>query len=187
MASYVPDQGHCFSCKVLNDTFISYAGMDEIAVESKVKSIKSSAAFDVIEKLKKQDGKETMSNSVEMDKTNLQGSPTNSRDVPAKNRIRGKVKEFVKIFNQEASNKPKVNVDSQNRSSRWKERGKSKTEDYASVTSTKVNEKMHLPNVKNKNTPVASIVVLSLWRFLFCLLLYYQFLLSECQKYPEEF
>ncbi|KAJ9166117.1 hypothetical protein P3X46_020908 [Hevea brasiliensis] len=148
-------------------------GTDEITIEneleeSKMKSIKKSAAvFDVSEKANKQDGKGTILNNVEMDKSILQGSPTKSGDSLAKNRIRGKVKEFVKIFNQEASNKPQFNVDSQTQSSRWNERVKFKTEDDASVNSTKVYEEVHLPYVNKNNTPDASIVAPSFRRFLF--------------------
>ncbi|KAJ9186613.1 hypothetical protein P3X46_002162 [Hevea brasiliensis] len=121
--------------------------------ESKVKSIKKSVAgFDVSEKVKKRDGKGVILNSEVMVKTNLQGSSMNSRDSLAKNQGKGKVREFVKIFNQEASNKPKFNVGSQTRSSRWKERGKFKTEDDASVTSTQVDEFLMLLEKQHSDT-----------------------------------
>ncbi|XP_040997322.1 J domain-containing protein required for chloroplast accumulation response 1 [Juglans microcarpa x Juglans regia] len=65
--------------------------------ESTVESTKTPfSVVDVSENAKKQDGKETTQNDVEADKL-------------GRNRAKGRVKEFVKIFNQGASQKPKDN------------------------------------------------------------------------------
>ncbi|XP_021612840.1 J domain-containing protein required for chloroplast accumulation response 1 isoform X3 [Manihot esculenta] len=135
-------------------------GTDEITTqnelkEDEVKSIKRLVAlFDFSEKIEKKDG--NVLHSEKMDKTNLRGSPTNSL---AKSRGKGKVREFVKIFNQAASNNSKFCVDSQSQSSRWNDRGKFKTEDDVDFTSTRLKEKMHLPNVNKNNTLDPCIVV----------------------------
>ncbi|XP_015575635.1 J domain-containing protein required for chloroplast accumulation response 1 isoform X1 [Ricinus communis] len=143
-------------------------GADEITIknelkESKVKSTKRSAAvFNVSEKVKKQVEARTILNGSEMDKANLQGSPKESNGGLTKNRGRQKVKEFVKIFNQEASGKPTFNSDSQSpqsQSSRWKERGKFKPEEDPSVAPTKLDDKVHLPNGNKNHKPHASIRV----------------------------
>ncbi|KAG6779749.1 hypothetical protein NC652_011817 [Populus alba x Populus x berolinensis] len=71
----------------------------------------------------------------------------NRRDSLGKNRVRGKVKEFVKIFNQEVPEKPNFDLnDSQHQDSRRKERSKFRTEDT-------INEKMHSNIVYEKNMP----------------------------------
>ncbi|XP_061969238.1 J domain-containing protein required for chloroplast accumulation response 1-like isoform X2 [Populus nigra] len=130
-------------------------GNDEMTIEtglkeSKVKSTKkSSAVLDVGENIKDED--ETANSGV--DKANFQFPPTKSRDSLGKNRVRGKVKEFVKIFNQGVPEKPKFDLnDSQHQDSRRKERSKFRTEDTT-------NEKMHSNNVFEKNMPNASILV----------------------------
>jgi hypothetical protein len=85
--------------------------------------------------------------------TGLSGK-TKSRDGLGKNRVRGKVKEFVQIFNQEVPEKPSFDLnDSQHQDSRRKERSKFRTEDTT-------NEKMHSDIVYEKNMPNASILVL---------------------------
>ncbi|KAL9396663.1 hypothetical protein Peur_010916 [Populus x canadensis] len=130
-------------------------GNDEMTIktglkESKVKSTKkSSAVLDVSENIKDED--ETANSGV--DKANFQFPPTKSRDSLGKNRVRGKVKEFVKIFNQRVPEKPNFDLnDSQHQDSRRKERSKFRTEDTT-------NEKMHSNNVYEKNMPNASILV----------------------------
>ncbi|XP_011017302.1 PREDICTED: J domain-containing protein required for chloroplast accumulation response 1-like isoform X2 [Populus euphratica] len=131
-------------------------GIDEMTIktglkQSKVKNTKkSSAVLDVSENIKDED--ET-ANSVRVDKANFQFPPTKSRDSFGKNRVRGKVKEFVKIFNHGVPEKPNFDLnDSQHQDSRRKERSKFRTEDTTS-------EKMHSNNVYEKNMPNASIRV----------------------------
>ncbi|KAG5231044.1 J domain-containing protein required for chloroplast accumulation [Salix suchowensis] len=103
--------------------------------ESTAKCTKNtSAVFHVSENVGDQDEKRTTENKVEVDKAVFQLS----RDSLEKNRLRGKVKEFVKIFNQKSSGR--------------KERRKFKTDDTT-------NEKMHSRNVNNRNKPDASILV----------------------------
>ncbi|KAG6626764.1 J domain-containing protein required for chloroplast accumulation response 1-like isoform X2 [Carya illinoinensis] len=67
------------------------------------------SVVDVSENAKKQDGEETTQNYVEADKATFQDSYVRSADKLGRNRAKGRVKEFVKIFNQGASQKPKDN------------------------------------------------------------------------------
>ncbi|KAH8486821.1 hypothetical protein H0E87_025720 [Populus deltoides] len=61
--------------------------------------------------------------------TDLSGK-TKSRDGLGKNRVRGKVEEFVKILNQEVPEKPNFDLnDSQHQDSRRKEMSEFRTED----------------------------------------------------------
>ncbi|KAK2994779.1 hypothetical protein RJ640_021011 [Escallonia rubra] len=70
--------------------------------------------------VKKHDGKRINSNRGEVDKNSAQGAPKSSGANTARGGVKGAVKEFVKIFNQEPSPKPKFSVDTPSRSSRWK-------------------------------------------------------------------
>ncbi|KAJ7007325.1 J domain-containing protein required for chloroplast accumulation response 1-like isoform X2 [Populus alba x Populus x berolinensis] len=131
-------------------------GIDEMTIktglkQSKVKNTKKSSAVpDFSENLKDED--ET-ANSVGVDKANFQFPPTKSRDSFGKNRVRGKVKEFVKIFNQGVPEKPNFDLnDSQHQDSRRKEKSKFRIEDNT-------NEKMHSNNAYEKTMPNASILV----------------------------
>ncbi|KAJ4833949.1 hypothetical protein Tsubulata_016661 [Turnera subulata] len=121
--------------------------------ESKVKSSKKiSAVFNSDENLEQQEKKMSTLSS-ERDEVNLQSSPINSRDSPGRNSVTGKVKDFVKIFNQETSNKPKLDVDSENHSSRWRDMSKTRTVDEPSVTTTRTNGKKdwHASNKNDKS------------------------------------
>ncbi|KAI6688193.1 hypothetical protein NL676_025021 [Syzygium grande] len=59
--------------------------------------------------VKKQDGRRG-SNSKGVTKVASQGLPTGQRDGIGRSSAKGKVKEFMNIFNQEAASKPKVDV-----------------------------------------------------------------------------
>ncbi|KAH7567297.1 hypothetical protein JRO89_XS07G0046400 [Xanthoceras sorbifolium] len=110
--------------------------------ESKVKSTKkSSVVLDFRRNTKKQDGKETTNDTSRAGNVSLQASPRKSWD-SGKTRVKGKVKEFVKIFNQEALSKPKI--DSQSQSFRWKEKDTSKPEKEAKFSKIGTDTKTHL-------------------------------------------
>ncbi|KAJ8762392.1 hypothetical protein K2173_007552 [Erythroxylum novogranatense] len=114
---------------------------------------KSSAVFDVNDLAKKEDEKRNMSLHKEEDKSNLR------RDNLGKNRLGGKVQEFVKIFSQEASSKPNSDVNSQNHNSRRQENGRLWRENEARITTNKPNDRMELPNVNKNHITEASITV----------------------------
>lgn len=81
----------------------------------------------------------------EVNDISSQRSTRNDGSVSVKARAEGKIREFVKIFDQETPGKPKMTSDSQSHSSRWKGfdiKGKEhKTRNVA-----KAEENVHLPN-----------------------------------------
>ncbi|CAK7347690.1 unnamed protein product [Dovyalis caffra] len=148
--SVVTHEGHNTKLKPLRSLLSENddeQGTDEMRRKTEVnRTKKSSAVFDVRENVEDRGEKRATANSVEVDKANFQFSSTKSRDSLGNNRARGKVKEFVKIFNQEGSEKPNIDVnDSQHQGSRRTERGKFRTDNTM--------------NVNNKNMPDVSILV----------------------------
>ncbi|KAK9271121.1 hypothetical protein L1049_026710 [Liquidambar formosana] len=133
-------------------------GKDEMTTEaggkeSMVKTTKNSSVnVDVGKSIKKQDGKRTISNGAKVDKANLPGSPINTRCNLEKSKVKGKVKEFVKIFNQEAPSKPTINNVTQSRSSKWKGTSIFGEENAASVSTNRTDETMQMPNMDKKKT-----------------------------------
>lgn len=64
-----------------------------------------------------------------------------------------KVKDFVKIFNQESSSKIKKNVQGQSQSCRWKDTHSTFEDDSDINTTTKTNEEEHVSSVNWETTP----------------------------------
>ncbi|KAK2660489.1 hypothetical protein Ddye_007022 [Dipteronia dyeriana] len=128
--------------------------------ESKVKSTKISSVVVVNSKnAKKLDGKKTTSDSLGAGEVSWQGSPRNSGE-SGKTRVKGRVKEFVKIFNQDAFSKPKISVDSPSQSSRLKGIGTSNPEKEAKFSKIGTDTKTHMPNRHDKKSlSDASVVV----------------------------
>ncbi|KAF8405182.1 hypothetical protein HHK36_010082 [Tetracentron sinense] len=129
--------------------------------EGVVKSLDTSSGnVDGGKKVKKHDGKRIISNLAEEANISLQGSHNNPEEKLVGNKVKGKVKEFIKIFNQEVPSKPKTNVFTRSRSFRWKERGACKAENEACVYETRAVEKEKMTNVNKKKTlTVAPIMV----------------------------
>lgn len=126
--------------------------------ESTVQSAKiPSSVVDASQNVKKQDGKRTALNDVEADKASFQDSPIHPGDNLGRNRVKGKVKEFVKIFSQEASPKPKEDIGSRSQSSKWKKRGNYREGNEVSVNAAGLDEKIPRPHVNN-TIPEASIM-----------------------------
>lgn len=65
----------------------------------------------------KQYGNRASAASSDMDKSSCPSSPMNSNDSQGRNKVKGKVKEFVKMFNQDTSSEIKDTVSLQSRSS----------------------------------------------------------------------
>lgn len=150
--------------------FSSIAGTNAIpekgeGKESTVKSAKNpssvvDASKNVKKNVKKQDGKRTAlnQNDVEADKGSFRDSPIHPGDNLGRNRVKGKVKEFVKIFSQEASPKPKEDIGSRSQSSKWKKKSTYRAENEISVSAAGLDEK--IPRTLVNNTiPEASIMV----------------------------
>lgn len=157
-ASYI------ISYSLITHPFSSIAGTNGITEkgedkESTVQSAKiPSSVVDASQNVKKQDGKRTALNDVEADKASFQDSPIHPGDNLGRNRVKGKVKEFVKIFSQEASPKPKEDIGSRSQSSKWKKRGNYREGNEVSVNAAGLDEKIPRPHVNN-TIPEASIMV----------------------------
>ncbi|KAF8406399.1 hypothetical protein HHK36_008486 [Tetracentron sinense] len=123
------------------------------ANEGEVKNIDTSSGnVDSGKKVKKQDGKRIILNPAEATNIRLQGSHSNSEENFVGNKLKGKVKEFVKIFNQEVPSKTLSNVAIRSQSSRWKDMGACKAEGEASVCATKADGKEQMTSVNKKKT-----------------------------------
>ncbi|XVE69926.1 hypothetical protein DITRI_Ditri10aG0030700 [Diplodiscus trichospermus] len=102
--------------------------------------------------IKKQDVKKrATSNNVEASTKTIKGSPRNSWD-NGKGRVRGKVKEFIQFFNQDASSKPRAYTVSESHSSRWKERHNVKPENGPSIGIIERNKKIHITDMQRKKS-----------------------------------
>lgn len=118
--------------------------------ENKARSTKASSP--VVSKSKtpkKQERKNTSLVSSEVDKTSFQGSPRNSRESHGRNKVKGRVKEFVKMFNQETPSKPKEGLMFRSRSCKWND--KWIPGDETSTSTTRTNEKLQVPEVIKQN------------------------------------
>lgn len=106
-------------------------------------------------------GKRTNSNRSEVHEAGLQGTPIiNSGENLRRTGPKGKVKEFVSIFNHETSSKSKITVDSRSQSSKWKAKSTSGPDYEESVSTSRVDKEMHLPNLTQPRD--ASILVFNL-------------------------
>ncbi|KAG4162250.1 hypothetical protein ERO13_D01G105500v2 [Gossypium hirsutum] len=129
---------------------VNEQGHDEIkknaeTSEKKKKEKKSSENLDG-KSVKKQDKNKTAtSNNVGTSTMNVKSSPRNSWD-NGKGRVRGNVKEFIKIFNQETSPKPRAD----NHSSRLKQRHNVKPETEPNISMSEKDEKFYMPNLQHK-------------------------------------
>ncbi|GKV04810.1 hypothetical protein SLEP1_g16917 [Rubroshorea leprosula] len=81
------------------------AGKNESANSVK----KSSVILDAVENIKKEEGRRNCFNIADVGKTSMQGSPRNSGNF-GKSKVKGKLKEFVKMFNQDTLLKPRINT-----------------------------------------------------------------------------
>ncbi|XP_043714199.1 J domain-containing protein required for chloroplast accumulation response 1 isoform X2 [Telopea speciosissima] len=101
------------------------------------------------------------SGNIGSDKTNmldlaansgLQGTRENSRDKLLGIQVKGKVKEFVKLFNQEAPSKHITNVGTQGHSSGGKEKVASEADDGAHICTSKADGKENMTDVIKDET-----------------------------------
>lgn len=143
----------------------SYAGTDEITKlagrkESPVKTAKKSSV----------DGGSSRNvenqNGERISLTNIQGSLPNSEDNLGKNKAKGKVKDFIKMFNLEVSSKPKDYGDFGSRRFKQKEKSPIESGNEASISTPIMHEELQNSNTK-KTFPDASITVINLHWFEF--------------------
>ncbi|XVE56011.1 hypothetical protein DITRI_Ditri03aG0202800 [Diplodiscus trichospermus] len=136
-------------------------GDDEITRNAGREDISEKSAKKLPKNINKQgEKKKAIPNNVEASKTSVKHSPGNSWD-NGKGRVRGRVKEFIKIFNQDASSKPrKDTVLPESYSSTWSERDTIKPENESRISITERDEKIRMPNMQNKKSfsdvPVAT-------------------------------
>ncbi|KAK8988950.1 hypothetical protein V6N11_030321 [Hibiscus sabdariffa] len=109
---------------------------------------------------KKQDVKKRATSNVETSATSVKHSPRKSWD-NGKARVRGKVKELIKIFNQDASSRSRTGAAlSENHGSSRKERDKVNPETEPNISMNKRVEKIQLNGVikkkSNSDIPVAN-------------------------------
>lgn len=148
----------------------SYAGTDEITKlagrkESPVKAAKkSSVDVDAVSSrnVKNQNGERISSTNIQVDKAGAQGSLPNSEDNLGKNKAKGKVKDFIKMFNLEVSSKPKDYGDFGSRRFKQKDKSPIESGNEASI----MHEELQNSNTK-KTFPDASITVIKLHWFEF--------------------
>lgn len=108
----------------------------------------------IINNVMEHEEKESNNKRAEVNKDPV-GSPRNSGDNQGINRVKGKVKDFVKIFNQETPSKIKINVITRSQSSRWKS-----TENYGADSEVRENATTNNKVVSNVNMkPDASFTV----------------------------
>ncbi|XP_058069105.1 J domain-containing protein required for chloroplast accumulation response 1 isoform X2 [Magnolia sinica] len=125
----------------------------------------SAGAVDDSVKAKKPIGRKSILNHAKTISPNLHNAPLNSEDKMIGNRVKGKVKEFVKIFNQEASPKLASHVDARGHNPRRKESGARGAEDLVSVCATK--DKINNENSSGTftDTPVGQILKKTVEKF----------------------
>ncbi|KAL7207765.1 hypothetical protein ACSBR1_029668 [Camellia fascicularis] len=153
--------------KPLYSLLIEERGNDEITRKSEAKdrivkeTTVSHSNARVSKNVKKRDEKKIHSNRAEVIQVNeplSQGAGRTSGDNIGRNGLGGKVKEFVKIFNQEGTSKPKIDTETR----RWRGTGTDTcgADNEGSANTTQTNGKKHVHNVnKVKTPPNASIMV----------------------------
>ncbi|OVA18665.1 hypothetical protein BVC80_1831g223 [Macleaya cordata] len=148
------DIGLCEVTEKGKDKMVKQAGMKEGAV----KRIDTSSGNVDSKKVKKLNGKRNLLNLGEATSSSMQESSVSKEEKLVGSRVKGKVKEFVQIFNQETPSKQISSVETIVQSTGVKDVGASKTEDQTSVYETKADEKEKMVNLKNKrisiDTPV---------------------------------
>lgn len=105
-------------------------------------------------------GRENNIGHVEVSNTNVQDAPVSVEDKMPGGRAKGKVKEFIKIFNHEGSSKRGSTFKSQEHISKGKHGCKSMVEDQLSIPTAKADNK-EKPSHKNSGPFLASSVAIN--------------------------
>lgn len=123
--------------------------------ESGNKVKKPPAVLPAVENIKKKDVGRNSLDSADVRKTSMPGSPRNS----GKSKVKGKVKDFVKMFNQDAVSRPRTDVASNNQSSGQKDGGAAEVENKVDVSVSEAYAKMQRPSMR-KETSLPDITVM---------------------------
>lgn len=117
-------------------------------VENEVKiSTAANGDSKVSSSRKKTNSERSNANKAEGSNAALQGSARVSGNAFGKSAVKGKVREFVKIFNQETSAKPRTNSEVPNQSSGWKDIHMNGTQNEIR-NATNTEKKVHESNTK---------------------------------------
>ncbi|KAG5543241.1 hypothetical protein RHGRI_016098 [Rhododendron griersonianum] len=151
---------------MLSDT-VQEKGNDQISrkcegKEQLEKTTVSDSNASVRNDVKKHDEKRNKSNRTKVTHVNELHSPDSqktSEDNLGQNGAKGKVKDFVKIFNQEAVLKPKIDDETRSQSSRWKNKGTFPADDKESAFTTQTNETNYVHVNKIKTPPNVAVMV----------------------------
>ncbi|XP_058220866.1 J domain-containing protein required for chloroplast accumulation response 1 isoform X1 [Rhododendron vialii] len=151
---------------MLSDT-VQEKGNDEISrkcegKEQLEKTTVSDSNASVGNDEKKHDEKRNKSNRTKVTHVNELHSPDSqktSEDNLGQNGAKGKVKDFVKIFNQEAVLKPKIDNETRSQSSRWKSKGAFPADDKECAFPTQTKETNYVHVNKMKTPPNVAVMV----------------------------
>lgn len=138
-----------------NDGIFKVGGRKESVVKG---TKKSSLDVGCNEIAKNQNGKRSSLTNVDVDKASFQGSPRDSRDNLGRSKVKGKVKDFVKMFNQEVLCKPAYDGDLGSLRYKTKEKGAFRAENVASISAARMSEDLQKSNVKSP-FPNASVMM----------------------------
>lgn len=139
-------------------------GADEITKlagrkENPVKAAKKSSVDGGSSRnVKNQNGERISLTNIQVDKPGAKGSLPNSEDNLGKNKAKGKVKDFIKMFNLEVSSKPKDYGDFGSRRFKQKEKSPIESGNEASISTTITHEGLQNSNTK-KTFPDASTTI----------------------------
>ncbi|XAR61790.1 hypothetical protein NMG60_11016308 [Bertholletia excelsa] len=130
--------------------------LDKVEARMTRKTALSDSNADVSKNLKKHDDKKVKSNKIEavqVSEPQAQDSSGKSGAELIKNGVKGKVKEFVKIFNQEATSQARIDVEPRSHSSRWRNNTFFGADTEGTAKTSQTNGKFPVHNVNMKKTP----------------------------------
>ncbi|XP_038972007.1 J domain-containing protein required for chloroplast accumulation response 1 isoform X2 [Phoenix dactylifera] len=137
-------------CQLFNDEFGKQGHEDVIIREGETRGL-SRGQRNVNENVgfKERDGRENSVGYIEVTSTSIQDAPICVEDKMPGGRIKGKVKEFIKIFSHEGSPKRESTFKTQERRSKGKHGSKSIVEDQHSIPTAKADKKVKSSHENN--------------------------------------
>lgn len=117
------------------------------------RNVKYNVAF------KEKAGRENSAGYIEVMSTSIQDAPICMEDKMSDGKVKGKVKEFIKIFNHEGSPKCESTFKTQGRRSKGKYGGKSMVEDQQSIPTAKADKKVKASHENNGAFLATSVAV----------------------------
>lgn len=94
--------------------------------------------------IKQQAGRENKKNSVKVTSPDTRDAAVSPDEIVVGSKVKGKVKDFMKIFNQEVSPKHKGAFETPGRKSRGKDEGKGKVQETVFFSMPKVDEQVKM-------------------------------------------